>query len=183
MIDVIMKELFISTRACLICSPTIIPISSPILHCSLLFPAILSQMAQVASTRWYPTPEQLTILRTMYRGGVRSLSGSQIQQMAAYLSLYGRIEAKNVFYWFQNRKARDRQKLRRRLTKQHTKTASSAAHVLLQQQSFHPQVQTWFARSHPLHHQAQAFPVSQVIIYLELAKLDRSASIPTFQIL
>lgn len=164
MIAVIIKKLFISTRDCL-CSPTITSISSPILRCFLNLPN-LPQMAQAASTRWYPTPEQLTILRTMYRGGVRSLSGSQIQQMVAYLSLYGRIEAKNVFYWFQNRKARDRQKLRRRLTKQHTKTASSAAHVLLQQQSFNPQVQTWtFAHSHPLRHQAQAFSVSQVSIW------------------
>ncbi|KAJ8629169.1 hypothetical protein MRB53_022492 [Persea americana] len=75
-------------------------------------------MPQVASTRWCPTPEQLMILEEMYRGGIRTPNASQIQQITAHLSFYGRIEGKNVFYWFQNHKARDRQKLRRRLIRQ-----------------------------------------------------------------
>ncbi|KAK3140878.1 hypothetical protein QOZ80_5AG0407010 [Eleusine coracana subsp. coracana] len=54
-------------------------------------------------------------LEEMYRGGLRTPNASQIQQITAHLSAYGRIEGKNVFYWFQNHKARDRQKLRRRL--------------------------------------------------------------------
>ncbi|CAL9085620.1 unnamed protein product [Musa acuminata var. zebrina] len=72
-------------------------------------------MPQVPSTRWCPTPEQLMILEEMYRSGVRTPNASQIQQITARLSCYGRIEGKNVFYWFQNHKARERQKLRRRL--------------------------------------------------------------------
>ncbi|XAR59041.1 hypothetical protein NMG60_11014668 [Bertholletia excelsa] len=75
-------------------------------------------MSPAASSRWCPTPEQLMILEEMYRGGIRTPNASQIQQITAHLSLYGRIEGKNVFYWFQNHKARDRQKLRRKLTKQ-----------------------------------------------------------------
>ncbi|CAN6336151.1 unnamed protein product [Urochloa humidicola] len=71
------------------------------------------------STRWCPTPEQLMILEEMYRGGLRTPSASQIQQITAHLAVYGRIEGKNVFYWFQNHKARDRQKLRRRLCMSH----------------------------------------------------------------
>ncbi|CAL9053256.1 WUSCHEL-related homeobox 3B-like [Musa acuminata AAA Group] len=71
------------------------------------------------STRWCPTPEQLMILEEMYRSGVRTPNASQIQQITAHLSLYGKIEGKNVFYWFQNHKARERQKLRRRLGWQH----------------------------------------------------------------
>ncbi|CAL5097233.1 unnamed protein product [Urochloa decumbens] len=71
------------------------------------------------STRWCPTPEQLMILEEMYRGGLRTPSASQIQQITAHLACYGRIEGKNVFYWFQNHKARDRQKLRRRLCMSH----------------------------------------------------------------
>ncbi|GAB4860264.1 hypothetical protein Ancab_011745, partial [Ancistrocladus abbreviatus] len=74
--------------------------------------------AAAASTRWCPTPEQLMILEEMYRGGIKTPNAAQIQQITAHLSLYGKIEGKNVFYWFQNHKARDRQKLRRRLTKQ-----------------------------------------------------------------
>lgn len=74
-------------------------------------------MPQVPSTRWCPTPEQLMILEEMYRSGVRTPNASQIQQITAHLSYYGKIEGKNVFYWFQNHKARDRQKLRRRLSR------------------------------------------------------------------
>ncbi|KAJ4779310.1 WUSCHEL-related homeobox 3B [Rhynchospora pubera] len=73
-------------------------------------------MPQAPTTRWCPTPEQLMILEEMYRNGLRTPNASQIQQITAHLSSYGRIEGKNVFYWFQNHKARDRQKLRRRLT-------------------------------------------------------------------
>ncbi|KAE9463494.1 hypothetical protein C3L33_04599, partial [Rhododendron williamsianum] len=68
-----------------------------------------------SSSRWCPTPEQLMILEEMYRGGTRTPNASQIQQITAHLSFYGKIEGKNVFYWFQNHKARDRQKLRRKL--------------------------------------------------------------------
>ncbi|XP_050369230.1 WUSCHEL-related homeobox 3-like [Argentina anserina] len=71
-----------------------------------------------SSSRWCPTPEQLMILEEMYRAGVRTPNASQIQHITTQLSFYGRIEGKNVFYWFQNHKARDRQKLRRKLCKQ-----------------------------------------------------------------
>ncbi|CAL9127028.1 unnamed protein product [Musa textilis] len=76
-------------------------------------------MPQAPSTRWCPTPEQLMILEELYRSGVRTPDASQIQQITAHLSRYGRIEGKNVFYWFQNHKARERQKLRRRLSIHH----------------------------------------------------------------
>ncbi|PKA49032.1 WUSCHEL-related homeobox 3 [Apostasia shenzhenica] len=75
-------------------------------------------MPQVPSTRWCPTPEQLMILEEMYRSGVRTPNATQIQQITAHLAYYGKIEGKNVFYWFQNHKARERQKLRRRLSRQ-----------------------------------------------------------------
>ncbi|EEF29577.1 hypothetical protein RCOM_1264090 [Ricinus communis] len=75
-------------------------------------------MSPAASSRWCPTPEQLMILEELYRNGIRTPNASQIQRITAHLSLYGKIEGKNVFYWFQNHKARDRQKLRRKLIKQ-----------------------------------------------------------------
>lgn len=75
-------------------------------------------MSPTASSRWSPTTEQLMILEELYRSGIRTPSASQIQQITTHLSFYGRIEGKNVFYWFQNHKARDRQKLRRKLNKQ-----------------------------------------------------------------
>ncbi|XP_031487821.1 WUSCHEL-related homeobox 3-like [Nymphaea colorata] len=73
-------------------------------------------MPQAFSTRWCPTSEQLMILEDMYRGGIRTPNALQIQQITAYLSFYGKIEGKNVFYWFQNHKARERQKLRRKMS-------------------------------------------------------------------
>ncbi|XP_054782321.1 WUSCHEL-related homeobox 3-like isoform X3 [Prosopis cineraria] len=73
---------------------------------------------ETCSSRWSPTPEQLMILEELYRSGIRTPSASQIQHITTHLCFYGRIEGKNVFYWFQNHKARDRQKLRRKLNKQ-----------------------------------------------------------------
>ncbi|KAL9229880.1 hypothetical protein vseg_005299 [Gypsophila vaccaria] len=73
-------------------------------------------VAQVmVSSRWNPTPEQLTALEELYRCGTRTPSAEQIQHITAQLGRYGKIEGKNVFYWFQNHKARERQKRRRQL--------------------------------------------------------------------
>ncbi|KDP38065.1 hypothetical protein JCGZ_04708 [Jatropha curcas] len=69
----------------------------------------------MGSSRWNPTPEQLLALEEMYRRGIRTPTAEQIQQIAAQLSRFGKIEGKNVFYWFQNHKARERQKRRREI--------------------------------------------------------------------
>ncbi|KAL3830784.1 hypothetical protein ACJIZ3_019586 [Penstemon smallii] len=69
----------------------------------------------LVSSRWNPTPEQLQALEEMYRRGTRTPSAEQIQQIASKLRRFGKIEGKNVFYWFQNHKARERQKKRRQL--------------------------------------------------------------------
>ncbi|EOA25113.1 hypothetical protein CARUB_v10018421mg [Capsella rubella] len=70
--------------------------------------------AAVATSRWNPTPEQITTLEELYKSGTRTPTTEQIQKIASKLRKYGRIEGKNVFYWFQNHKARERQKRRRR---------------------------------------------------------------------
>lgn len=64
-------------------------------------------------TRWNPTQEQIGILEMLYRGGMRTPNAQQIEQITAQLSRFGKIEGKNVFYWFQNHKARERQKQKR----------------------------------------------------------------------
>ncbi|XP_052182917.1 WUSCHEL-related homeobox 1 isoform X2 [Diospyros lotus] len=69
----------------------------------------------VVSSRWNPTPEQLQTLEELYRRGTRTPNADQIQHITAQLRRYGKIEGKNVFYWFQNHKARERQKRRRQL--------------------------------------------------------------------
>ncbi|CAL0307602.1 unnamed protein product [Lupinus luteus] len=60
--------------------------------------------------RWNPTTEQLKLLTELFRSGLRTPSTDQIQKISDQLSFYGKIESKNVFYWFQNHKARERQK-------------------------------------------------------------------------
>jgi hypothetical protein len=66
-----------------------------------------------SGSRWTPTPEQLRILKELYYTcGVRSPTAEQIQRITAMLRQHGKIEGKNVFYWFQNHKARERQKKR-----------------------------------------------------------------------
>ncbi|XP_077234551.1 WUSCHEL-related homeobox 1-like [Tasmannia lanceolata] len=65
------------------------------------------------SSRWNPTPEQLRTLEDLYRSGTRTPTAEQIQHITAQLRRFGKIEGKNVFYWFQNHKARERQKRRR----------------------------------------------------------------------
>ncbi|GAB2293790.1 Homeodomain [Dionaea muscipula] len=68
------------------------------------------QQQQPGGTRWNPTHEQRSILEMMYNGGMRTPSAQQIEQITAHLGNYGNIQGKNVFYWFQNHKARDRKR-------------------------------------------------------------------------
>ncbi|KAI3465327.1 hypothetical protein Pfo_021990 [Paulownia fortunei] len=71
------------------------------------------EATQPGGTRWNPTQEQIGILEMLYRSGMRTPNAQQIEQITAQLGKYGKIEGKNVFYWFQNHKARERQKQKR----------------------------------------------------------------------
>ncbi|KAK8674112.1 hypothetical protein V6N13_112410 [Hibiscus sabdariffa] len=87
-----------------------------------------SFLCRQSSTRWTPTTDQIRILKDLYyNNGVRSPSADQIQRISARLRQYGKIEGKNVFYWFQNHKARERQKKRF-----NTSTTDHHHHVPLQ---------------------------------------------------
>lgn len=79
----------------------------------------------LVSSRWKPTAEQLQALEEMYRCGTKTPSAQQIQQIAAKLRRFGEIEGKNVFYWFQNHKARERQKKRRQMESTTGKSTSN----------------------------------------------------------
>ncbi|PPS10814.1 hypothetical protein GOBAR_AA09840 [Gossypium barbadense] len=79
-----------------------------------------SFLCRQSSARWTPTTDQIRILKDLYNNnGVRSPSTDQIQRISARLRQYGKIEGKNVFYWFQNHKARERQKKRFTTTTNH----------------------------------------------------------------
>lgn len=73
------------------------------------------QAEATRSSRWNPTAEQLLALEEKYSCGVRTPTTNQIQQITSELRRFGKIEGKNVFYWFQNHKARERQKRRRQM--------------------------------------------------------------------
>ncbi|KAK7400748.1 hypothetical protein VNO78_12046 [Psophocarpus tetragonolobus] len=84
-----------------------------------------SHLQSQQSTRWSPTPVQLLVLEELYRQGTKTPSAEQIQQIASQLRQFGKIEGKNVFYWFQNHKARERQKRRRREMEENNAASSS----------------------------------------------------------
>ncbi|KAF3795580.1 WUSCHEL-related homeobox 5 [Nymphaea thermarum] len=77
--------------------------------------------------RWNPTAEQVKVLTDLFRAGLRTPSAEQIQRISSQLSSYGKIESKNVFYWFQNHKARERQKRRKISDKDDKKKIAAAA--------------------------------------------------------
>ncbi|PWZ11405.1 WUSCHEL-related homeobox 9 [Zea mays] len=58
--------------------------------------------------RWNPTAEQVKVLTELFHAGLRTPSADQIQRISAHLGAFGKVETKNVFYWFQNHKARER---------------------------------------------------------------------------
>lgn len=102
-------------------------------------------LCRQSSTRWTPTSEQIRILKELYyNNGVRSPSAEQIQRISARLRQYGKIEGKNVFYWFQNHKARERQK-KRLITS--TNTNLSDHHHHHHPPNFNPRAQTQFQQT------------------------------------
>ncbi|CAD6259174.1 unnamed protein product [Miscanthus lutarioriparius] len=88
--------------------------------------SVATAVCRPSGSRWTPTPEQIRILKELYYGcGIRSPNSEQIQRITAMLRQHGKIEGKNVFYWFQNHKARERQK--RRLTNLDVNVPAAAA--------------------------------------------------------
>ncbi|RWW87789.1 hypothetical protein BHE74_00003368 [Ensete ventricosum] len=83
---------------------------------------------QSGGTRWNPTPEQIKLLEALYQAGMRTPNPVQIERVTAELGQYGRIEGKNVFYWFQNHKARERQKQKRSELLANAATAAPLPH-------------------------------------------------------
>ncbi|XP_054788222.1 WUSCHEL-related homeobox 5-like [Prosopis cineraria] len=75
--------------------------------------------------RWNPTADQLRFLTHLFASGLRTPTTDQIQNISSLLSFYGHIESKNVFYWFQNHKARER--LRRRNSSSSPKSSGNPA--------------------------------------------------------
>nr|XP_043611605.1 LOW QUALITY PROTEIN: WUSCHEL-related homeobox 8-like [Erigeron canadensis] len=62
--------------------------------------------------RWNPKPEQIRILESIFNSGTVNPPREEIRKIREQLQEYGQVGDANVFYWFQNRKSRTKQKNR-----------------------------------------------------------------------
>ncbi|KAG7034623.1 WUSCHEL-related homeobox 9, partial [Cucurbita argyrosperma subsp. argyrosperma] len=62
--------------------------------------------------RWNPKPEQIRILEAIFNSGMVNPPRDEIRKIRGQLQEYGQVGDANVFYWFQNRKSRSKNKLR-----------------------------------------------------------------------
>ncbi|WVZ69336.1 hypothetical protein U9M48_018136 [Paspalum notatum var. saurae] len=62
--------------------------------------------------RWNPRPEQIRILESIFNSGMINPPRDEIPRIRMRLQEYGQVGDANVFYWFQNRKSRSKNKLR-----------------------------------------------------------------------
>ncbi|XP_024163860.1 protein WUSCHEL [Rosa chinensis] len=70
-----------------------------------------NMLCRWSSTRWTPTTDQIRILNELfYNKVVRSLTAKQIQRICLQLKWYGNIKSRNVYYWFGNHRAQEKQK-------------------------------------------------------------------------
>jgi len=81
------------------------------------FPCVIPENSSTegVTTRWKATMQQKEILEYIYRNGMQSPTVEDIERITAVLKNYGRVEGKNVFYWFQNFNAREREQRKRAL--------------------------------------------------------------------
>nr|CCP29683.1 HD transcription factor [Ginkgo biloba] len=62
--------------------------------------------------RWNPKPEQIRILEAIFNSGMVNPPRDEIRRIRTQLQEFGQVGDANVFYWFQNRKSRTKQKQR-----------------------------------------------------------------------
>ncbi|KAF0927202.1 hypothetical protein E2562_031004 [Oryza meyeriana var. granulata] len=79
--------------------------------------------------RWNPRPEQIRILEGIFNSGMVNPPRDEIRRIRLQLQEYGQVGDANVFYWFQNRKSRTKNKLRAagQLPQQHGRAALARA--------------------------------------------------------
>lgn len=62
--------------------------------------------------RWNPKPQQIRILEAIFNSGMVNPPREEITKIRERLQEFGQVGDANVFYWFQNRKSRSKQKKR-----------------------------------------------------------------------
>ncbi|KEH30946.1 wuschel homeobox protein [Medicago truncatula] len=60
--------------------------------------------------RWIPKPEQIRILEAIYNSGMKNPPVDEIKKIREQLQEFGQIGDASVFYWFQNRKSKGKNK-------------------------------------------------------------------------
>eukprot|EP00253_Pinus_taeda_P004947 PITA_04947 len=70
----------------------------------------MERREEITWSRWTPTKRQKEILEDLFRQGHRNPSRSRINEITTLLKQHGKVDAKNVFYWFQNTQARSKRK-------------------------------------------------------------------------
>ena len=75
--------------------------------------------------RWNPKPEQIRILESIFNSGMVNPPSEEIQKIRMQLQEYGEVGDTNVYYWFQNRKSRNKQKQRIRQGEKSSKPSST----------------------------------------------------------
>ncbi|CAI8618294.1 unnamed protein product [Vicia faba] len=78
-------------------------------------------------SRWNPKPEQIRILESIFNSGMVNPPREEIKKIRAQLQEFGQVGDANVFYWFQNRKSRSKNKHRHLHSNPRNKKNSAAA--------------------------------------------------------
>ena len=59
---------------------------------------------------WYPVEEKKEILEELFKSGMESPNREEMGRITTMLQAYGHVEEPSIFYWFQNRRTRERRK-------------------------------------------------------------------------
>ncbi|XP_057859336.2 WUSCHEL-related homeobox 9 [Cryptomeria japonica] len=62
--------------------------------------------------KWSPLPQQKEILEEIFKSGKESPDVDDIQKITRMLQAYGNVREASIFYWFQNRKTKEKKKQR-----------------------------------------------------------------------
>ncbi|CAK8577615.1 unnamed protein product [Lathyrus sativus] len=77
--------------------------------------------------RWNPKPEQIRILESIFNSGMVNPPREEIKKIREQLQEFGQVGDANVFYWFQNRKSRSKNKHRQLHSNPRNKRNSAAS--------------------------------------------------------
>ncbi|KAL0760372.1 hypothetical protein Bca101_076522 [Brassica carinata] len=77
--------------------------------------------------RWTPTSMQLQILESIYEEGSGTPKPQRIEEITLELSQHGQVMDKNVYNWFQNRRARSKRKQPQAMTTTTVQTVDAVA--------------------------------------------------------